>query len=257
MTGSVIDKRYDAAMHDPLVREFYGGKDYYNFGYWTESTHHAGQAAENLIRKLIDDLPAMEEASVLDVACGLGETTRFLSERFGAERVTGINISDVQLETCRERLPQCRFLHMDAAAMEFPAASFDYVVCVEAAFHFSTRREFLREAARVLKPGGRLVLSDILVRRWAATLNPRIPSANFVDGLEAYRDVYGEAGFASVEIQDVTRESWSSYLTHVVEYRRQKRAEGKIRLGSYWGSYAIRFVADRAVTHYLLASAIR
>jgi len=45
--------------------------------------------------------------------------------------------------------------------LPFPDASFNHVLCVEAMFHFASRRTFFAEAARVLKPGGAMVASDI------------------------------------------------------------------------------------------------
>jgi SAM-dependent methyltransferase len=74
----------------------------------------------------------------------------------------------------------------DACALPFRSEAFDRVFCVEAMFHFRAREVFLREAASVLRRGGRLVLSDILLRAPAGSTSPS------VDAIEAaIRGEYG------------------------------------------------------------------
>lgn len=101
-----------------------------------------------------------------------------------------------------------------ATAMAFADARFDKLVSVECAFHFDTRVDFLREAARVLKPGGTLALTDIIPRggtdpttymRGEKTLGSGICLDNLGNAYSA--DVYArhlrEAGFEAVRIESI------------------------------------------------------
>src|SRR3546814_9006356 len=86
------------------------------------------------------------------------------------------------------------------------------VVCVEAAFHFNTREKFLAEALRVLKPGGHLVLSDILISQTAEGTHQRRISDDYVPDLAAYRALYERAGFTLEVLDDATEFSWRTHF---------------------------------------------
>lgn len=254
MTRAVIGE-YEAAVVDPFVDAYYEHSGFYNFGYWQESTRTQKQACENLVDRLLAFI-AEKRGTILDAACGMGGTTAHLLHRYDPSRVVGIDITRRQLPKSVLNAPGCAFLAMDATRLAFDDGVFDNIICVEAAFHFNTREAFLCEAARVLRPGGHLVLSDILIRRWAARGNPTVPSRNYVKDLPAYRRVCEQAGFADIEIVDATRECWT-------EFSRQSRRWMRAHVGRgisvpRYARLLLRYAAlQLALRNYVLVSATK
>jgi ubiquinone/menaquinone biosynthesis C-methylase UbiE len=208
---AAINELYDSAMYSKLADEYYDGSGFYNFGYWTETTRNQQEASEKLVDVLLDFIPK-KTGKILDVACGTGASTHRLLQHYKPSDIIGINISEKQLSSCRQRVPGVQFLFMDATGLRFPDESIDNILCVEAVFHFDSRESFLHEAYRVLKPGGCLALSDFLLRsRYAAFLINRIPLANFVPTVEEYRSLYERCGFADVRIVEARAQCWEAH----------------------------------------------
>jgi len=251
-----IIRRYDNIRSLPELPNFYGQSAFLNFGYWDENTRDQKQACENLMERLLSFIPE-KSGAILDVACGMGATTSYLLKHYQPQNVTGINISESQIEIAEANAPGCTFLKMNASDMKFKDCSFDNIICVEAAFHFYTRERFLREAHRVLKPGGRLVLSDILMTFEGEDVNQSRTAQNYVVGPDEYAPILAKAGFEDIEVIDVTENCWKRHYWYVVEYFHRKLLAGEIDLSELEVCLQNTYRRTNQITYYLLAAATK
>ena len=190
-----------------------------HYGYWEEDTKSLAQAVTRLNEKLVELGRITGEDRVLDAGCGVGGGALFLARHLGC-RVLGITLSAAQVETCRRNAGRqgvghlARFERCNYLATGLEDASFDVVWAVESACYAFDKRDFLREAYRLLRPGGRLVLADFfsvkmdgrprrdrrLMERWTRSWAIREYAVT-----EEFERQVAEAGFRDVVVRDVTR----------------------------------------------------
>lgn len=192
-------------------------------------------ARTNVVMAERAGLPA--GAEVLDVGCGYGATALFLATERGCQ-VTGINISEKELDLARERAAEAgfgtdrvSFRYGDFHDIPFPDASFDAVWSQEAFLHGVGKQTILQECHRVLRPSGRLVISDLVARahlseeereRIYARLRLREmwSTEQYLAGLEA-------AGFSVVDRDDWAANVAPTYGAVVAGVREQYDALAK------------------------------
>jgi len=224
----------ESAMSDaknPVVTYFEGTRwDYrwlwrsekagaYHFGYYDSHTRGHVQS----LQRMTSHLAALAEISstdrVMDAGCGLGGDAIWLA-RHRSCHVTGVNITPYQVAAAWESARRAgvsgsvEFVEADYTDTGLPGGAFNVVWALESVVQARDKGAFLREAHRLLLPGGRLMMAEYMLRE-----SPAITDAEHADlqtwcegwvmsrllSETAYRELLAEHGFDKVEVVDISR----------------------------------------------------
>ncbi|MBN4066783.1 class I SAM-dependent methyltransferase [Simkania negevensis] len=217
---------------------FSGG--FINFGYWKDIplkngiaiTEKERTASSVALYDLITDLGKIKPTDhVLEVGCGRGYGVLRTYDRFHPAKLDGIDITPQQIEKVQllhrdflQKNASVNFSVASAEASKFPDHSFDKIYTVEAAQHFPSMPAFALEAARILKPGGRLVFTAHFSTSpdGYQEVRKRIPSLDQgIDRMipiQMVRSAFADAGFKEKDffsISDDVFEGFEKWVTGV------------------------------------------
>lgn len=166
---------------------------------WAESVagrmelHYSpGRTWEATARALIG---LLELGEVVDLGCGDGVLAELVAER--ANSVTCVDISATVIAAARKRLQSfanVRFVEADMHALPLVSAQYDHVFLMHALAYTRDPGRVLQEAARLLRPGGRLILAALAEHTHEETMRA-YDHVNLGIAPEALRQRLGDAGF--------------------------------------------------------------
>jgi ubiquinone/menaquinone biosynthesis methyltransferase len=191
---------------------------------------------------LVGSLPEIAKPLCVDIACGTGDVSFLLAQRYPEGRTVGLDIADPMLGIARERnrYPNLRFLRQDMCATEFPEGSVDIVTGSYALRNAPDLPRAIGEVRRILTPGGTAAFLDfskprsaifripqyLLLRTWCGSWGLILHGNHEIHGyiaasLESFPDrgnlleLFGESGFALV-----LSKRFSLGITELLVFRR-------------------------------------
>lgn len=165
-----VGREYDAWTSEGILEYYWG--EHIHLGYYGEKERkgpfYGGkdfiEAKYDFIDKMLEFSQAQAPLKVLDVGCGIGGTSRYIAKKFPKATVTGITISPEQQRratalAAERGVSNAKFEVCDALDMTYEDNTFDLVWACESGEHMPDKVKYVEEMARVLKPGGRIVIA--------------------------------------------------------------------------------------------------
>lgn len=274
-----IIRYYDGTRFDYRVAWLSRDNPAIHFGFYGQEAGRHAAALKNTNRVLAGLAGLAPGQRVLDAGCGLGGSCLWLARELELHAV-GITPVKSQVVAAR-RLAEAAglaqrltFHQADYCATPFDAESFDCVWACESLCHAPEKQSFYREACRLLRPGGRLVIAEYIrsrrplpsadeqlllswLHRWA------IPD---IDTPEEHREHARAAGFREVQLEDYTAQTrvslknlhkiarrwlWADYLLYWTGIR------SRVQHGNIIGSIRQFQALQKGLWHYGVLTATK
>lgn len=203
-----------------------------NYGFWEPGTKSLTEAFTNINNTIIAMSGITKENTLLDAGCGVGGASTYIANKVQCNTV-GITLNEQQRKDAEQNAmaqgveTKCRFYLMNYCATTFEDQSFDLVYGLESICHATEKEDFLREAYRLLKPGGTLLVIDYfkeenlnerqhtLLHKWLHAW-----AIKDIDTVSAFCNKAAKVGFTSInktlKTPQIRKSSWLIYFYSIL-----------------------------------------
>ena len=193
------------------------------------------EEVKELTRQLTRFAQIPPNSTVLDAGCGTGSLVFELARERPDTKIVGINIAYNQLvsaENYRRKISNNRILfsYQDYHYLAFPNDIFDVVVFCESYIHSNDKRKLAGEVCRILKPGGKIVISDTFLERNPINESEEVVLTDLKEGwylpsilkIRELETIWKEAGFNNISFEEHTQ--------NIIGSSRRMREHAELRI---------------------------
>lgn len=183
-----------------------------HFGYYDQKAKRHKDALLRMNEVMVESASIKDREKILDAGCGLGGSSIWLAKNKNCQ-VTGTNIVNSQIRQAKENAKnegveyKVNFIQADYATLPIQDETYDVFWALESIVHAPDKKAVIREAFRILNNGGRIVMTEYLLRE-----NPELNESEgkyltpwlngwsmpSLETLSNYRKYLEQAGFTDV-----------------------------------------------------------
>ena len=186
-----------------------------HYGYWDEKVKSFPGSLVRMNEIMAETAQLKQHDTILDAGCGVGGSSIYLALQHHC-KVTGITLSEKQVHQsllnakANDVERRTEFRVMDFCSTDFRNESFNVVWGCESICYADNKEQFIREAFRLLKPGGRLVVADGFVTNFENNDHPVIRNwlagwqVNYLETMDRFSQFMAATGFEAIQKKDIS-----------------------------------------------------